>query len=494
MTQGANITRSKLKNSQPIVIDGGNNRILNDLMFTGKKTNAISIKNVNGITIDSCYFENIDQPSIRLENCRNIKIKNVAFDNVNSGIYMLNCSGFQIEDFSAKNIYRKFDGNGERINQFGQVVQGDKCYQDINDIYSYVKNGAFLHERGSNNVEDQINFYKYNGIKEMPLIIEGNWARGGGDSPTGTFILVGDFGSSWIVVRDNKGVNTGQVGIGVAGGNNITVEGNEIWGEQFHNSNIALYAWAQHLEPEINHSNKFVNNKCNWKKYSDPNNPWDDYWFSPNAGVEVNEGNTTNDQSISPEIVPMDIYNPFIEEDSSVPTGGDVIEPENPETMEKIIIDCSKQEALQYFEGNPNQTENYVYSAADNKPLYFEKPIPNGDYKVTVECIEDYWSQIGQRVFDIYSNGGFAIKGIDLIEKVGKNNVWVKTFNINVSHASLGINFNPTVNRALVSKITIEPIEVVEPETPIEEPVQDEVFILKFVETGETHRVTLTKE
>jgi hypothetical protein len=73
--------------------------------------------------------------------------------------------------------------------------------------------------------EDHISMYNTYGTSDNPVLIACNRLRGG-DSNTGSGILIGDNGGQWFTVRDNTIVLVANVGIGVAGAQNATVSGN----------------------------------------------------------------------------------------------------------------------------------------------------------------------------------------------------------------------------------------------------------------------------
>ncbi|MGZ3891750.1 MAG: hypothetical protein ACXVI9_14685, partial [Mucilaginibacter sp.] len=64
--------------------------------------------------------------------------------------------------------------------------------------------------------------------------------RGGGPSVTGSGITVGDQGGAYELVQNNICVNTGNIGIQVAGGTNITVINNTIYSRAFPWSHLGL--------------------------------------------------------------------------------------------------------------------------------------------------------------------------------------------------------------------------------------------------------------
>ena len=93
--------------------------------------------------------------------------------------------------------------------------------------------------------EDLISLYRSTGTPKSPIKVLRNRLRGGGRSPSGSGILLGDNGGSHQVAACNTLVEPGQVGIGVASGTNIDVLRNRLFHGPRPWSNLALYVWNQ---------------------------------------------------------------------------------------------------------------------------------------------------------------------------------------------------------------------------------------------------------
>jgi hypothetical protein len=94
--------------------------------------------------------------------------------------------------------------------------------------------------------EDMISVFKSGGTSGSWLTVAGNTLRDNvGKSSSGSGIMVGDAGGQYILVQGNKLSNPGQAGIGVAGGTNIRVIGNNVSSSQFPWSNVGIYVWNQ---------------------------------------------------------------------------------------------------------------------------------------------------------------------------------------------------------------------------------------------------------
>ena len=89
------------------------------------------------------------------------------------------------------------------------------------------------------------------------------------------------------ICRKNILVSPGQVGIGVAGGDNILVQGNTVIGGQSDVSNVGIYAWNQSNAP--GGTITVSNNRVSWTgKDGTPNNWWQGTGF---ASVKLENAN-----------------------------------------------------------------------------------------------------------------------------------------------------------------------------------------------------------
>lgn len=81
---------------------------------------------------------------------------------------------------------------------------------------------------GSRSTGDVISVFNSNGSQASPIEIAYNKLRGG-NSATGSGIMIGDYGGTWTYAHDNILVLPSNVGIGVAGGSDHRVENNRVW-------------------------------------------------------------------------------------------------------------------------------------------------------------------------------------------------------------------------------------------------------------------------
>ena len=106
--------------------------------------------------------------------------------------------------------------------------------------------------------------------------------------------MLGDGGGKHQVAEGNVGVTPGQVGIGIAGGEDITVNGNILYSDEWRDSNIALYS-ADYSEPEPCDDHVITNNRSLWyHRTGVQNNLWTDRDCNP-----VLENNKYPDYSLN---------------------------------------------------------------------------------------------------------------------------------------------------------------------------------------------------
>lgn len=117
---------------------------------------------------------------------------------------------------------------------------------------------------GESNPEDGINLYVSSGTAASPIVVEGNRIRGGGPSTSGGGTLLGDGGktSAYQISRFDVLADPGQYGTAVAGGSQMTIEGNVVYARQQAFTNVGIYAWDQYASACSDVTVK--NNRVDW--------------------------------------------------------------------------------------------------------------------------------------------------------------------------------------------------------------------------------------
>lgn len=200
---------------------------------------------------------------IMFSNSENIRVIHSSFENVASSVRFRDSKGpLVVEGNTAINSGRNF-------------LQCDKC----NGSNIRINRNSMDHQEqyGQPALEDWINIYQSNGTEQDPIQVNHNRARGHSNSRSGSFILLGDSGGMHQQAIGNIGVSPGQVGIGVASGQHISVERNIMYSDSWNGSNVAFYSADYYSTPCNNHQYISSTNVANWRNADGtPNRAWTD--------------------------------------------------------------------------------------------------------------------------------------------------------------------------------------------------------------------------
>jgi len=303
------------KASAPIIWSGITGQTISGIDIENATGNSIDLTNCSNITIQNSKIAHCKGIGIKLYNCSNITIINCSMDSVSSGVNACNCTGIKFEYNEVKNVL----GPMPR----GQMIQFDAVSGGGNSIsYNIGENIA-----GQSFPEDEISLYKSNGLANDPIIIAGNWIRGGGPSNSGGGIMTGDAGGSFVIVKDNILVNPGQYGIAISSGNNITVQNNKVFSQQLPFSNVGIYAFNQY--PSSCSTNTVTNNSINFTyKSGIINNTYTD----GTCGTVTGWQNNTYDKTLNASILPQKIIG------LSKEITTEVVAPTVPDVKKKITL------------------------------------------------------------------------------------------------------------------------------------------------------------
>jgi len=282
------------KNSAPILYyNGYNNKIIEGLeIYNSASGRCIRLENCSNVTIQNCKFATSQDVAIYLYKCMNITITNCTFENIASGLLAEYSTGVKFISNDVRNCMGPTPGRGQMVHLVG-------CYGGGNQInYNSCDNIS-----GQSSPEDIINISNSDGINGDPIQIKGNWLRGGGPSTTGGGIMTGDSGGSWQFVQDNICVNTGNYGIGNAGGHDITIRNNKIFSVKSEISNIGLYIWNQ--QSGITSYNMIVeNNEVLWNS---KNGVINNFWDAGNSGIIEGWSTNISNAQLNSAILPTKI-------------------------------------------------------------------------------------------------------------------------------------------------------------------------------------------
>jgi hypothetical protein len=238
---------------------------------------GISLTNCHDITIIKCKFVNgttINGVGVFLYNCYNITIDSCFFDGVASGVQAQNCTGGIIFQYN-------HDLNDVGPYPRGQMIQLNNCSGSGNNI-SYNISQSFA---GVGNYEDHINLYKSNGTSSSYIQVKYNTIYGGGPSTTGSGITVADNGGSYQDIEYNTVINSGYIGMQVAGGTYINMSNNTIYSKQTTISHLGLGYGNYSGLPTNNVTMGF--NRIKWTNSSGAEADTAHHWESGSAQVPV---------------------------------------------------------------------------------------------------------------------------------------------------------------------------------------------------------------
>lgn len=332
--QGARYTGSYTK-SAAIHHVGKSNFVIEGLEITNGDNNLIALYSCENVIIK--YNKLGAAPAKRaiyLDNCKNITIVDNTFENVQSGMVAHNSQSIKFEYNDVTNVVGPLKGGGK----IGNMAQFDKVSGPGNSIsYNVCENFS-----GESSPEDIINLNQSHGTSESPIVVKGNWLRGGGPSPSGGGIILGDVGGSYQIAEDNIVVDAGQYGMSIAGGHNMVIRNNKIYGSRQSFTNVGLYAanWYENLGKSYNIT--VANNAVNYTNRDGILNNW---WYAENM-EPINKKETNKyDAGIKASILPDKIIGRARSSSTppgETPGGGSVPLPEekpdpetNPEPEEK---------------------------------------------------------------------------------------------------------------------------------------------------------------
>ena len=284
--------------SSSIVYSGKSNIVIDGKKFTsGTAGVAITLSNCTDVVISNCEFSLTGSIiGVKLNNCSNVEITACYFENFQSGVYALNCTG-------GLNIHCNSFVNVAGTKPRGQMVQFNTCTGAGNRV-NY---NTLDHTFGTGSPEDLLNMYASSGTTSDPIQIIGNQLRGGGPSTSGGGIMLGDNGSHDIRCEENILVDVGQYGISAPSGSNITIINNKVYGAKEPWTNVGIFVG---LQSEITagfactgSSIQVKNNQVNFTNKNGVSNGW----YNCSCCTVSNQSGNNFKSSITSSIIPTNI-------------------------------------------------------------------------------------------------------------------------------------------------------------------------------------------
>jgi nitrous oxidase accessory protein NosD len=253
----------------PCVIIRGSQNVILENSELGPCKGGVIIENSSRVTVRNTFIHDSgrDGNGAEVLFSRDVDIRGNHIERVRAGVYALQSASVRVTGNHMKNI----QGPPPR----GQFVQFDKTSGPAQRITC----NTLENIQGESRAEDAISVYASSGEPSDPILIAGNVIRGGGPSPSGGGILLGDAGGAFQTARGNVLVDPGQYGIGVAGGSGIAVTANSVFARRQPFTNVGIYVWNQGQSPCRGIT--VEDNSVNWTKSDQSPNP---AWNAGNCG------------------------------------------------------------------------------------------------------------------------------------------------------------------------------------------------------------------
>jgi hypothetical protein len=273
--------------------------------ITSTEGPCLVVKHKADVTIENLRIGPCRGHGIEVFGSDRITIRNVVIEGTGgSGILILKSEGVTVENNVIEDTISSVSVQDSqkitvKCNRFrnprgpiprGQFVQ----FGDVHGPGNLISCNAGVNEPERGTPEDAISLYRSSGTPESPILVERNTIIGGGPSPSGGGIMLGDGGGSYLAARDNILEDPGQYGIGVAGEHHIEVTGNVVVARRQPFTNVGISVWRQ--DPPACHNIVVKNNIVHWVAASGWQNPW---WNGPGYCRQV-EGVSSNDFSATP--------------------------------------------------------------------------------------------------------------------------------------------------------------------------------------------------
>jgi len=259
---------------------------------------AIQIRNCENISVKNCAFVGIGA-AIQISGSKNVSIENCAFVDLfepgSSGVVpQIGVETYQVQGLFVEDCLFEFVSTGlyaadsedvtfkknAIFNILGPYPRGQAVqFARVTGTRNLILENYILNESEISAPQDCINLFKSFGTKDYPIRVENNLILGDpikgnqNQSLSGSGIMVGDGGGTFQLIRQNRLDSPGQVGIGVAGGDQIVIVENVVRGDVTKYSNVGISVWSQY--PAFSGNVMVMSNIIGWRnKDSRLNNHW----------------------------------------------------------------------------------------------------------------------------------------------------------------------------------------------------------------------------
>lgn len=296
--QGSTYTGSYVSSSR-MEYSAKTNMVIEGKSFNNTTGHSITLWNCSDVTIRNCKFTASPKYlGIYLFGCKNITITNCTFENLASAMLASTCTGnIKFEYNDVKNIL----GTSQGGDIAGSMVQ----FIRVTGAGNSVSYNACENIPGESAPEDLINMNDGSaGTPESPIMITNNWIRGGGPSPSGGGINLGDVNGSYQTAENNVLVDPGQYGIAISGGHHNVLRNNKVYAKQQSFTNVGIVGCNWYEDIAASHDNVITNNEINYKNSSGQLNNW---WIAANVGIIAGQGTNIYNASLNAAILPAQL-------------------------------------------------------------------------------------------------------------------------------------------------------------------------------------------
>lgn len=292
--------------------------------YTGEYKKSAEIQHVrkNNIVIEGLEFSNSVGDIIALYDCENVIIRNNKFSSSKKrGIYLYGCKNVTITDNTFENVHTaltastsqgvKFEYN-DVFNLGGLLALSDDknngfvaLFIQVSGAGNSISYNVAENIFGESSPGDLINVNQSSGTQQSPIMVKGNWLRGGGPSSTGGGILIGDIGGAYQIAEDNILVDVGQYGIGIGGGHDMILRNNKVFGKRqyFTNVGVSICNW---YEEQLGKSYNITVEK-NIVNFIHSEGRLSNWWYAQNMEPIVGKSTNVYDKNLSASILPEKI-------------------------------------------------------------------------------------------------------------------------------------------------------------------------------------------
>jgi hypothetical protein len=266
--------------------------------------NGVSNVIIRNSEIGPCGSEgNQNAQGVEITNASNITIERNVIHDVSSAVYAMDSRHPIVMDRNYVYNVRGPFPRGQMF-QMNRVSGGSAPSRVSCNLSDAAPGRRYGVEHGVTNagVEDHINLFESPGLPGADTLVAYNRLRGGHKtSRSGSGIMMGDYGGGRITARGNVVVDVANVGIGIAGGSDITVEDNLIYQNRDAGIyvNLGIMVWSVTGEVCSGTTHTVRGNRV-WTFNS--LGAQNSFWNAGNCGPVAVSGNTFGDASLGPSL------------------------------------------------------------------------------------------------------------------------------------------------------------------------------------------------